>query len=417
MTQPSRLHLFQGYGVELEYMIVDRDTLEIKAIADELLKHELGGYGSDFDNGVVTWSNELVLHVVELKSTKPESDVEALQISFHENVRLINNILSEWNAMLLPTAAHPFMDPVKETKLWPHDNNEVYAIYNTLFDCRGHGWSNLQSTHLNLPFANQAEFAKLHSAIRLVLPLLPALCASSPILDGKSSGYLDTRLTYYKTNQSRIPSITGLVIPESIDSEMDYQEVIFKKIKNDIAPFDPENILDPVWVNSRGAITRFDRGSIEIRIMDVQECPSADLAITTLVIETLKALTEELFISKKDQMKWDAAPLAELLDNTIQDGPRANINNADYLKIFGIHKGLASAKEIWQTIINHLIEKGNSHLKKWMPELTVILEEGTLSDRILKSLDGDFSRENLKKVYKQLALCLAENKMFHTVKS
>ena len=52
-----------------------------------------------------------------------------------------------------------------------------------------------------------------------------------------------------------------------------------------------------------------------------------------------------------------------------------------------------------------------------MPELNTIQEEGTLSDRILKSLDGDFSRENLKKVYKQLALCLKENKMFHVQKS
>ena len=73
MTQPPRIHLFQGYGIELEYMLVDRDTLKIKPITDELLKHELGEYGSDFENGIVTWSNELVLHVVELKSTKPES--------------------------------------------------------------------------------------------------------------------------------------------------------------------------------------------------------------------------------------------------------------------------------------------------------------------------------------------------------
>jgi hypothetical protein len=63
IPQPSRIHLFQGYGVELEYMIVDRDTLAVKPIADELLKYELGRYDSDFENGMVTWSNELVLHV------------------------------------------------------------------------------------------------------------------------------------------------------------------------------------------------------------------------------------------------------------------------------------------------------------------------------------------------------------------
>ncbi|MBA4054272.1 MAG: glutamate--cysteine ligase, partial [Marivirga sp.] len=167
MTQPSRIHLFQGYGVELEYMLVDRDTLNIKPITDELLKHVLGNYGSDVENGMVTWSNELVLHVVELKSTRPESNFPDLENEFAENIRRINSILSQWNTMLMPTAAHPFMDPMTETKLWPHENNEVYTIYNRIFDCKGHGWSNLQSTHLNLPFYDDEEFARLHAAVRL----------------------------------------------------------------------------------------------------------------------------------------------------------------------------------------------------------------------------------------------------------
>src|SRR6185503_15213203 len=237
MQQPPRIHLFQGYGIELEYMLVDCDTLEVKPITDELLKHELGQIGSDFENGIVTWSNELVLHVVELKSTKPENNLNGLEHAFAENVERINAILRRWNTMLMPTAAHPFMNPLTETRLWPHDNNEVYEIYNRIFDCRGHGWSNLQSTHLNLPFYDDEEFAKLHAAIRLVLPILPALCASSPLLDGKLTGIQDTRLRYYKTNQIRIPSITGKVIPEAVFSKRNYYNVVYEKIKNDIAPY------------------------------------------------------------------------------------------------------------------------------------------------------------------------------------
>ena len=334
MTQPPRIHLFQGYGIELEYMLVDRDTLKIKPITDELLKHELGNYGSDFENGIVTWSNELVLHVVELKSTKPEADFQALERKFSENVKSINSILSKWNAMLMPTAAHPFMDPMKETKIWPHENNEVYAIYNKIFDCRGHGWSNLQSTHLNLPFYDDEEFAKLHAAIRLVLPILPALCASSPILDGKLTGTLDTRLKFYKTNQSKIPSITGKVIPEAVFSKRNYLNTIYEKIKADIAPYDPNEELNAIWVNSRGAIPRFDRGSIEIRLMDIQECPAADLAALTLVIETIKALSGNFFISLESQMKWKTESLAQILDQTIIHAGQAVLDNAEYLALF-----------------------------------------------------------------------------------
>ena len=36
-------------------------------------------------------------------------------------------------------------------------------------------------------------------------------------------------------------------------------------------------------MNSRGAIARFDRNAIEIRVIDVQECPKADLAIAIFI--------------------------------------------------------------------------------------------------------------------------------------
>ena len=412
MTQPPRIHLFQGYGIELEYMLVDRDSLQIKPITDELLKHELGDYGSDFENGIVTWSNELVLHVVELKSTKPEADFQALERKFSENVKSINSILSKWNAMLMPTAAHPFMDPMKETKIWPHENNEVYAIYNKIFDCRGHGWSNLQSTHLNLPFYDDEEFAKLHAAVRLVLPLLPALCASSPILDGKLTGTLDTRLKFYKTNQSKIPSITGKVIPEAVFSKRNYLNTIYEKIKTDIAPYDPNEELNAIWVNSRGAIPRFDRGSIEIRLMDIQECPAADLAALTLVIETIKALSANFFISLESQMKWKTESLAQILDQTVIHAGQAVLDNAEYLALFDFLGTKSLACELWKHILDLLLKKGNPSLDRYKRELNVMLAEGTLAHRIVRAIDNDQSTEKIASVYRRLSECLSQNKMF-----
>ena len=410
MNTPSRIHIFQGYGIELEYMLVDKDTLAVKPVTDEVLKHELGQYGSDFENGIVTWSNELVLHVIELKSTKPELNFNLLENGFADDIRRINAILDKYNAMLMPTAAHPFMNPLTDTKLWPHDSNEVYELYDKIFDSKGHGWSNLQSTHLNLPFYDDEEFAKLHAAIRLILPILPALCASSPILDGKLTGILDTRLTFYKTNQAKIPSITGKVIPEAIFSKRNYLNQIYEKIKSDISVHDTNKILNPIWVNSRGAIPRFDRGSIEIRVMDVQECPSADMAIIELVIETLKGLANGKFIDLEEQMKYRTEGLVHIYDKCIVEGQQTHIDSAEYLRAFHI-SAPCSAKEVWQKIINHLAS-GNSALEKWKPELNLILKEGTLSDRIIKSLNGDHSIDSMKKTYKQLSGCLAQNKMF-----
>jgi gamma-glutamyl:cysteine ligase YbdK (ATP-grasp superfamily) len=406
---PVRLHLFQAFGVELEYMIVDRDTLDVRPITDELLKHVLGSYASDYENGMVTWSNELVLHVVELKSSKPELNLNALEHAFVDNVRHINAVLATSNAMLMPTAAHPFMDPFTQTKLWPHDNNAVYEIYNKIFDCKGHGWANLQSTHINLPFYDDEEFAKLHAAIRVILPLLPALCASSPILDGNLTGIHDTRLQFYKSNQSKLPSITGKVIPEAIFSKRNYHNQIYEKIKADITPYDPEGELNPVWVNSRGAIPRFDRGSIEIRLIDIQECPSADIAIVSYVTELVKFIVNGFFIDFDSQIKIRTEMLAQMLDRTIVDAQDAILDKS-YCEIFGLPEQV-NARTLCRHIFEKLAMNGNK-LQHSRNEIDIILSQGTLSKRIVTALNGDPTKENIMRVYKQLSGCLAQNKMF-----
>jgi gamma-glutamyl:cysteine ligase YbdK (ATP-grasp superfamily) len=392
MSKP--LHLFEAFGIELEYMIVDKDTLEVQPVADELLKAMVGKYAGDFENGMVTWSNELVLHVIELKCTKPEKDLDQLEEAFHSNVMQINKELTRWNSMLLPTAAHPLMDPLKHTRLWPHDNGEVYAMYDKMFDCKGHGWSNLQSTHLNLPFNGDEEFGRLHAAIRVILPLLPALCASSPMLDGKMSGYQDTRMLYYRDNQKRIPSVTGMIVPEALFSEKDYEKHIYQQISKDIAPFDDDDILDPVWVNSRGAMARFDRGSIEIRVMDIQECPKADLAIQAFVIELLQALVDESQCTYEQQKNMDTAKLASMLDVISKDGMHAKVDYVEWLELFNISKACIALDIVGQL---------SGHRR-----ISTFLENGNLATRISKSL----SKHPVIDTWKALAGCLQNDTMF-----
>ena len=92
----------------------------------------------------------------------------------------------------MPSGMHPWMQPARETRLWPHESGPIHRAYDALFDCRRHGWANLQSMHVNLPFGEDltpdGEFARLHAAVRLVLPLLPALAASTPHHNGCHAG-------------------------------------------------------------------------------------------------------------------------------------------------------------------------------------------------------------------------------------
>ena len=44
-----------------------------------------------------------------------------------------------------------------------------------------------------------------------------------------------------------------------------YERDILQRIYSDLEPLDPEGVLRHEWVNARGAIARFDRGTVEIR--------------------------------------------------------------------------------------------------------------------------------------------------------
>ncbi|MEL0456854.1 glutamate-cysteine ligase family protein [Flavobacteriaceae bacterium SZ-1-7] len=404
----KKYHLFEVFGIELEYMLVGRSNLKIMPVVDQLLTLKNGELTSDVDNGTIAWSNELVAHVVELKTNGPTKNLNALSEEFHKNIMEINTLLGSENCMLLPTAAHPFMNPLTETTLWQHSYSEVYALYNRIFNCKGHGWSNVQSTHINLPFYDDAEFEKLHAAIRIVLPLIPALCASSPILEGQNTGFKDTRLEYYKTNQKEIPEMTGHVIPENIFSKKDYENIIFNPINKAIKPHDTEHILDHYFLNSRGAIARFDRSAIEIRLVDIQECPMADIAICVLIIEVLKLLVSEKLSTLERQKIFEVVPLFDILNSCIKYGEDAIISNLAYLKLFGINKA-CNSQNIWK----HLYSLVKPDIEDMYHQaIETILNRGTLSTRILDALAGNFSESNIKKVYFELAQCLQKNKMF-----
>lgn len=408
------LHLFEGYGIELEYMIVHKDNLAVTPVSD-LLLHQAAGNKEALEVafGDIAWSNELVLHVIELKSNGPAVSLPPLVGKFQENIRHINQILARHQAMLMPGGVHPLMNPYKETKLWPYGQNEIYEQYNKIFDCRGHGWSNLQSTHINLPFANDAEFARLHAAIRLLLPIIPALTASSPILEGKVTGFSDTRLDVYRKNQQKVEAIAGHVIPERAFSKTDYETLILQKMYEAIDPFDPDKILQDEWLNSRGAIARFDRNAIEIRIIDTQECPLADITCALIITSILKALVAETWMSLEQQMLWDEKELAQIFLCVIKEGGNTLLDHEEYLKSLGYTKSPScTAQELWAYLIDHVAA---SELKK-NPALSqaaqTLKQQGNLSSRILRAVGNNTSPENIRSVYHKLANCLATGTLF-----
>jgi hypothetical protein len=376
-------------------------------VADRVLAAQAGELVNEVEVGPLCWSNELALHVIELKTNGPAATLDGLAGTFQAGVTAINRHLDQVGGRLMPTAMHPWMDPHRETRLWPHQNSPIYDSYDRIFGCRGHGWANLQSAHINLPFQGDGEFGPLHAAIRLLLPILPALAASSPMYDGRLSGLLDSRLDVYRHNQKRIPEIAGRVIPEPAFTHAAYCRDILQPMYRAIAPFDPNGILQDEWLNSRGAIARFERDTIEIRLLDVQECPAADLAIAALIAETLKALTGGRWQTVAQQMAWAVAPLAELFEECVHRGEQVVITDRNFLAAFGFSDRRAGAGELWQHLAQELFTAGTVPA-----ELSTIFTHGPLSRRLLRALGPEPERPRQAEVYRELCDCLAEGRMF-----
>lgn len=405
MTYPH-LPLF---GIELEYMIVDAASLDVRPVADTLIDPGGRQRKNSVERDRFAWSNELVLHVIEVKLNNPLPSLDGLAEGFQNEVDCINSLLAPNGFRLLPTAMHPWMNPLTETRLWPHGDREIYAAFDSIFDCRGHGWSNLQSTHINLPFTDDDSFARLHSAIRLILPLLPALAASSPIVESAYVGCLDSRLSFYRRNCRRIPSITARVIPEPIRSIAEYHERILQRIYRDLAPFDPEGVLCDDWVNARGAIPRFDRRTIEIRVLDVQECPRVDLALVRFIASLIELLLPESKSQLEAQLAVHTANLETIFVQTLYTAEDTLIQDDTYLSALGLP---TSRPTTTGDILNALLQRLEANGVEKHPLIHFILSHGCLARRIRRATTRNPSHSVLHQTYLRLADCLANGTLF-----
>ena len=408
MNAGPPLHAFAGYGIELEYMIVDRHTLSIAPVADALLHAAAGNPAGDVARGRFGWSNEMVMHLVEIKNPRPEPAIEPLAAGFQAEVNAINRMLQALDARLMPTGAHPWMSPAAETRLWPHENASIYQAYDRIFGCRQHGQANLQSMHVNLPFADDSEFARLHAAVRLVLPILPALAASSPVVEGGASGFLDTRMQAYRSAAQRVPAVVGKLVPDTISSRAEYEAGVLSPLYRDMATLDPGGVLQHEWLNGRAAIPRFDRNAIEIRIIDVQECPQADLAIAAAAARVIRALYDAEWSSLAMQQAIDTDALVAILDACVRDAEQAVIDDAGYLRLLGVADGPCRAGALWQRLVAATTPGG----APFSEPLRVMLEQGPLARRILRAAGKDFSRARLRAIYETLCDCLDTGRLF-----
>ena len=408
------LHAFEGCGLELEYVLVDALSLDVAPIADKVLRHLSGTEKpvNDYERDGLGWSNELVMHVIELKNVQPTRDFVDVGRRFQDEIGAMNARLQEFGARLMPGGTHPWMDPAKETRIWPHDHSPVYKAYDRIFGCRSHGWANLQATHVNLPFADDREFARLLAAVRVIVPIVPALAAASPYMEGRATGILDARMEAYRTNAEAVPELNGDLIPEAVATRAEYEQRVLKPIYAAIEAHDPDSVLRHEWLNARGAIARFDRNALEIRVMDTQECPRADAAFAALIFDLAQSLYERQFASPRTEAQLPNRTLARILMSCVHDADKARIDSPEFLQLFGLARRDCDAGSLWLAIAERLDRENSAHVAQWRAPVEFALTRGPLARRLVRAVGPRPSRAALHELYAALCDALAAGRQF-----
>ena len=362
-------------GPEHEFSINDENFNPLP-ISDEIIKKIRRKIANEAVVGRIVVGKELQKHVIELKPAKPFESLSEFEEIMQEGINELLSYLD--NYKLLGLGMHPLLK-LEDAKVWDHRDRKIYDAYDRLFNIKQHGWLNIQSFQLNIPYSSEKEAVELHNKLRVLLPYLAAVASASPLCEAKPF-YVDTRLYFYRINQKEIPLICNDVIPEKMASLREYKKIleqIYEELRKRNA-----FVLCREWVNSRGVIVRFSRKCLEIKVMDEQECIKSDVALAAFIKAILRAEMEEL-------------PREKLIEK---------INVA-------MKSGTAELKHELKDLFQRARENADDEERKYLKILKLRIEEGSLGEVILRNMK-DISREEIIEICQDLSKCLERNEVY-----
>jgi len=380
-------------GPEHEFSLVDGNLYPLP-IVDRVIKELNGRIVNYVRLKSFTFGKELQSHVAEFKANVPFYSPETFEETMQKAVLEIADFVEKkHDAQLLGTGMHPLLW-LEGAKVWSHRDRKIYEALSRVFNFYQHGWLNIQAFQLNLSYGNEKEAIRLHNALANLLPYIPAISASSPVYESKISEYTDSRLHFYQINQKEIPSMTGDIIPEYVNSFKEYRQITINKYTEELQKLNaPEYILNKEWLNSRGAVFRFDRKAIEIRIMDEQECIKADVALSCFIRASLRGMLSQRnpYLPRDD--------LIEDLNSVIKDGLEAKVQ----------HPRGPTARDVCRYYFRIALENASVEEKIYLPIVSKRIEEGSLSNFIRRDVLKKAQKADLGEAILSIYLKLVEN--------
>jgi carboxylate-amine ligase len=256
-------------GVEEEFSILDPQTLEMvprfeqlrdAAKSDELLHEHITG--------------ELISSEIEIISGVGATLEDALERQRDRRRRLFA-LAAAQGVLLGSTGTHPWADyreqPIIDTEHYRRVEQGLQYV----------AWrNNTFSLHVHLGVRDLDRAVRACDRLRPVLPLLLAISANSPYLDGRDTGLQSAR------TQSFTKSFPRCGVPDAFGGWPAYREYIeFLKRTNSIVEF------TQVWWSVR---PHFSFGTVELRICDAQATAQESDALASLMVACIAQATRDI---------------------------------------------------------------------------------------------------------------------------
>ncbi|HXB16825.1 MAG TPA: YbdK family carboxylate-amine ligase [Solirubrobacteraceae bacterium] len=246
-------------GLEEEFSILDPVTLELVPRYEELRA------AADADPGLhEAVAGELISSEIEIISGRGANLQDAIARQRERRAYLFA-LVARHEAMLGSTGTHPWADyrrqPIIDTEHYHRVEEGLKYV----------AWrNNTFSLHVHVGVRDLDRAVKVCDRLRPVLPLLLAISANSPYLDGQDSGLHSAR------TQSFTKSFPRCGIPDPFGGWPAYRQYIeFLLRTRSIVEF------TQVWWSVR---PHFSFGTVEVRICDAQATAQESESLATLMV-------------------------------------------------------------------------------------------------------------------------------------
>ena len=247
-------------GIEEEFAVLDAVTLEMVPRFEELRDT------AHADDGALAASvaGELISSEIEIRSGRGEDLPDALARQRDARRRLF--ALADARGIALgATGTHPWADYREQRNIETEHYRRV--VDGLRYVARR---NNTFSLHVHVGVRDIERAVRVCDRLRPVLPLLLAISASSPFLEGEDTGLASVR------SQTFTKSFPRCGIPDAYGSWAAYRQYIDFLIRtNSIVEY------TQVWWSVR---PHFAFGTVEVRICDAQATAAESEALTALIV-------------------------------------------------------------------------------------------------------------------------------------